>query len=104
MGYRKKECACGCGRVGYFSQYATNACRQKAYRRRKRDNVQTKYETLSSFLVDLFGIDDCQPIFENLNQLTGKKNVQFAAEAIEQIVYLTQSKINQDSKKARRVL
>jgi len=32
-----RECKCGCGKiVGGRQQYATNACRQRAYRRRGR--------------------------------------------------------------------
>ena len=103
MAFHKKSCACGCGRVGEFSKYSSNACRQRAFRQRKLKNIDIKAATVSSWLVDMFGNDDCQPIFENLNHISGNKNVQYADEALEGLIYLFQAKITKLERKARRV-
>ena len=103
IGYKKRECACGCGRVGQFEKYSSNACRQRAFRQRKLKNIDIKAATVSSWLVDMFGNDDCQPIFENLNHISGNKNVQYADEALEKLIYLFQARITKLERKARRV-
>jgi len=103
MGWKKKPCACGCGRVGEWSKYATNACRQKAYRKRKTQNIDVKAQTISSWLVDIFGPENCNPIFADLNEIVGKKNTKLASDALEKLVYLVQSEINKNKRKNRRV-
>jgi len=103
VGYKKKQCACGCGRAGEFAKYATNACRQRAYRKRKVQYIDVKAATVSTWLIDLFGAEDCQPIFDCLNKISGNQNVKHADEALEKIVYLVQSRITKLEKKARRV-
>lgn len=103
MGYRKKQCDCGCGRVGYFAKYATNACRQRAYRKRKNQTIDGHAKAVSTWLIDMFGEEQCTPIFDHLNQVPGNKNCQHIDAALEQIVYLVQAEFNRLNKKARRV-
>lgn len=98
----QQECLCGCGRVGYFQKYASNACRQKAYRNRKRNYIDVKAQSVSSMLIDMFGSAACEPIFEALNQISGDKNTMHVDDALEQIIYLTQSQIRK-AKGQRRV-
>jgi len=104
MGWKKKPCACGCGRVGEWSKYATNACRQKAYRRRKNEHIDIKAKTVSTWLIDLFGDEECRQIFDDLNQISGNKNTKHVDDALEKIVYLVQAKLTAAQKKVRRVL
>ena len=101
--YHKKTCACGCGRVGRFHTYATNACRQRAYRNRKVEHIDIKAKTVSSWLIDMFGEDDCQPIFNHLNEVSGNKATKHIDDALEQLIYLFQARITKLEKKARRV-
>ena len=103
IGYKKRECACGCGRVGQFEKYATSACRQRAYRQRKKKNIDIKAATVSSWLIDMFGADKCEPIFENLNKISGDKNCSHIDNALEHLVYLVQDKIRKETRKQRRV-
>lgn len=95
MGYKKKTCACGCGRVGHFAQYATNACRQKSYRERKKRYADIKAKTVSSWLIDMFGHDACEYLFAELNQIPGYQNNVHLDNALEQLVYLTERKIQE---------
>jgi len=103
IGYKKRECACGCGRVGQFEKYATSACRQRAYRKRKKENIDIKAKTVSSWLIDMFGADKCEPIFENLNQVSGDKNCSHIDNALEHLVYLVQDKMRKETRKQRRI-
>jgi len=100
--YRKKTCACGCGRVGRFHTYASNACRQRAFRKRKKSYIDIKAGAVSSMLIDIFGEDICNPIFDDLNQISGDKNTKHVDDALEKLIYAMQHKINL-TKKARRV-
>jgi len=101
--YRKKTCKCGCGRVGRFHTYATSACRQRAYRQRQKKNIDIKAATVSSWLIDMFGADKCEPIFESLNKISGDKNCSHIDNALEHLVYLVQDKIRKETRKQRRV-
>jgi len=95
----KVECECGCGRVGHFQKYATPACKQRAYRNRKKAYSTKKIETVSTWLTDMFGFDQVAPIFEHLNQVTGMRNTAHVTTAIEKLVYLSQAAINKATKK-----
>jgi len=101
--YRTKKCKCGCGRVGRFHTYATSACRQRAYRQRKKEYIDVKAKTVSSWLIDMFGSDNCQPIFDNLNRVAGDKNCSHIDNALEHLVYLVQAKLAKQTRKNRRV-
>lgn len=101
--YIKKSCECGCGRVGHFAKYATSACRQRAYRQRKKKYIDVKAATVSSWLIDMFGKEQCEPIFESLNKISGDKNCSHIDAALEHIVYLVQDKIRKETRKQRRI-
>src|SRR4029450_4785763 len=103
IGYKKRTCECGCGRVGQFQKYATSACRQRAYRKRKKDYITVKAQTVSSWLIDMFGKEKGEPIFAELNHIAGDKNCHHIDNALEQIVYLVQDKIRKEQRKAKRL-
>lgn len=103
MGFKKKLCACGCGRVGEFSKYATSACRQRAYRKRKNDFIDIKAKAVSSWLVDMFSEDEMKPIFDDLNKISGNQNVKHCDDALEKLVYLMNHKLTAANKKNRRI-
>lgn len=101
--FRTKQCACGCGRVGEFAQYATAACRQRAYRQRKKEYNTVKAQSVSGWIIDMFGEDDAQNVFSHLNELKGEENIKRATAALEQLVYLMEAKIRREKSKVRRV-
>ncbi len=49
---------------------------------------------VSSMLIDLIGEEDALGVFYRLNQIVGKGNQERAGQAIEQIVYSMQAKLN----------
>lgn len=99
---REKPCR-QCGRVGHWHTFCSDACKQKAYRERKREYTDTHARTVSAWLVEMFGENDCAPIWNDLNSITGQSNIKAVNAALEKIVYLTQSKVRKETAKARRI-
>ena len=84
--YKSKHCP-SCGRVGRFHTFCSNACKQKAYRKRKQEIMLGNIAGTSSMLIDVIGMDAAMPVFEDLNKISGKDNLRHSAAAIEKIVY-----------------
>lgn len=101
--YKTKECKCGCGRVGKFHTYASNACRQRAFRQRQKKHIDLKAKSVSSMLIDIFGADNLKIVFAELNQIPGDKSCKHIENALEQLVYLIQHEINKSARKGRRI-
>ena len=91
--WKQKPCKT-CGRVGEWSMYCSDACKQKAYRKRKVERMLGNISGVSSMLIDLIGEEDALGVFYRLNQISGKVNQERAGQAIEQIIYSVQAKIN----------
>jgi len=82
-----------CGRVGEWRRYCSDACKQKAYRKRKEKKRTGSLLGISSMLIDLIGERDAMDAFDYLNQLSGKRNQELAGEAIAKILYSVQQRM-----------
>lgn len=89
---RPKKCKV-CGRVGEHGLYCSDACKQKEYRKRKRERMLGTLSGISSMLIDTIGEVEAQSAFDHLNQITGKKNQEQAGAAIAVIMYTVARKM-----------
>ena len=98
MGTRRCEV---CGRVGDWCMYCSDACKQKAYRKRKQEKMLGSLSGISSMLIDLIGDVESQSAFDHLNQIVGRKNQEQAGAAIAVIVYAMQNEIRNLADRSR---
>jgi len=83
-----------CGRVGVWGKTCSPACKQKLYRKNMEEKRLGSLTGISAMLIDLIGEDDAYGVFHKLNEISGKTNQKNAGDAVEQIIYAIQAKIN----------
>jgi len=83
-----------CGRAGEWGKYCSDACKQKAYRKRMENKRLGNLSGISSMLIDIVGEREAESAFDHLNRLVGKHNQEQAGAAIAVIVYAIQSRMN----------
>lgn len=91
--YRQKTCP-SCGRVGEFHTFCSGACKQKAYRERKKERNAGEYRALDSYLREDFSRDDYIAITDGLNCVYGEDNAKAVNDALLLMVQVYHNKIN----------
>lgn len=89
-----RNCA-ECGKRGWFAKYCCDACKQKAYRKRRAAKRAGGLTGISSMLIDLIGDSSANNAFDELNLIKGSRNQEHAGEAIAIVIYAVQSRMNE---------
>jgi len=68
----------GCGelKVDRAGSYCSPACKQKAYRRRKKEAAVKRSDRVSQLLIKEIGMDNACYVFEQLNKVYGEKLIE----------------------------
>ena len=100
--FAEKECPV-CGRVGDWHTYCSDACKQKMYRKRRKEKHMGEFKALDSYLQEDFSAGDYQTIVSALNAVYGEDNAVAINDALILMVQVYHSKINKARATGRKL-
>lgn len=100
--YSEKRCVV-CGRVGEWHTYCSDACKQKAYRERRKEKNAGEFRALDSYLREDLPSEDYAFVIDALNRVYGEDNALAVNDAVIRLVETYHAKIVKARKVGRRL-